>query len=115
MRKFTLHAFEGLMTFNDNELYRYGPVCKTAGDLVRLVSRVQKDKEALLAEFTPKYEEYQKSDSYLALQKEISTAEQDEEEYKKDTDPEGYQKYMDLLTGKLDLTEFVARVARINA
>ena len=58
MRKFTLHAFEGLMSFNDNDLYKYGPVCKAAGDLVRLLVRVQKDQAAQLASFTPIFDEY---------------------------------------------------------
>jgi hypothetical protein len=44
MRKFTLNAFEGLMKFNDGALYRYKPILKATGDLIRLVSKVEKIK-----------------------------------------------------------------------
>jgi hypothetical protein len=44
MRKYTLNAFEGLMKFNDGGLYRYKPILKATGDLIRLVSQVEKIK-----------------------------------------------------------------------
>lgn len=40
--------------------------------------------------------------------------ENDDDDTKKDGDPEGYQKYMDLLTGKWDANDFIAKIARVN-
>jgi hypothetical protein len=43
-------------------------------------------------------EDYLKSEDYLILRQEVETAEEDEEEYKKDQDPAGYHKYNDLVS-----------------
>jgi hypothetical protein len=100
MRKFTLNAFEGLMKFNDGALYRFKPIIKATGDLIRLVSRVDKNKAAEVVSFKQIYDDYLKSEKYLKLKLEIETAVVDEEEYKKDQDPEGYHRYNDLVSHK---------------
>lgn len=53
MRKFTLAGFEGLMQFNDAELYRFPHMLKATCDLVRLISRVDKNREKEAAVFEP--------------------------------------------------------------
>lgn len=45
IRKFTLSAFEGLMKFTSSELYQYRPILKATQSLIRLVTRVEKNKE----------------------------------------------------------------------
>jgi N-alpha-acetyltransferase 15/16, NatA auxiliary subunit len=100
MRKFTLNAFEGLMKFNDGALYRFKPIVKATGDLISLVSKVEKNKAAEAESFRQIYEDYLKSEEYLKLKTEIETAVEDEEEYKKDQDPEGYHQYNELVSNK---------------
>ena len=114
LRKFTLASFEGLMTFNDHELYQYKPILKATTDLVRLVARVDKNRESITAGWKPEYEAYLVSDKYATLLKDIENAVVDEEEYKKDTDPDGYHKFNDLVDNKFNIDDFVARVAKIN-
>ena len=108
MRKFTLNAFEGLMKFNEGALYRFKPIIKATGDLIRVVSRVEKNKAAESEQFKQVYEDYLKSEEYLKLKQEIETAVEDEEEYKKDQDPEGYHKYHDLVSFPTRLTYLLA-------
>jgi len=40
MRKFTLEAFEGLMQFNDSDLFKFKPSIKATEDLIKLLSKV---------------------------------------------------------------------------
>lgn len=58
--------------------------------MIRLLIRVEKNNEEELKRFLPLHEEYLKSEKYVELQKQITEAIVDDEEYKKDVDPEGY-------------------------
>jgi len=58
-------------------------------------------------------EAYLQSDDYKKLMETLSKAE-DEDEYKNDTDPQGFFMYKKLLDGELDLTNWVEQVARVN-
>jgi hypothetical protein len=98
MRKYTLDSFEGLMKFNDGALYRYRPIIKACGDLVRLVSQVEKCKAVETEKFKALYDEYLESAEYKKLKQDIFNAVEDDEEYKKDQDPLGYHKYNDLVS-----------------
>lgn len=60
--------------------------------------RVDKNRDDELKRFEPLHEAYLKSEKYIELQKQISDAIVDEEEYKKDVDPEGYSLYADLVS-----------------
>ena len=64
IRRFTLQTFEGLMKFNDNELYQYKPVIKATNSLIRLAIRVDKIKEEEIKKFEPLHEAYMKSEKY---------------------------------------------------
>lgn len=115
LRKFTLEAFESLMKFNDAELFQFKPSVKATRDLIKLIGKIEKNKEAELADFQPKYDEHMKSEEAVKLQQEMADLiENDDDDTKKDGDPEGYQRYMDLLTGKWDADEFIAKIARVN-
>lgn len=59
-------------------------------------------------------EVYKKSPEYDTLMKELQKLE-DEDEYKTDTDPDGYFSYDNLIQGKLDMTQFVVKVISKNA
>lgn len=98
-RKFTIEAFEALMKFNDSELFQFKPVLKATRDLVTLMSKIMKNKEAELAKFQPIYDEYILSEAYVKLQKEFEDLiENDDDDSKKDDDPEGYLRYMKLVS-----------------
>lgn len=56
---------------------------------------------------------YKLSKEYENLMKELQKLE-DEDEYKTDTDPDGYFSYGDLVDGKLDLSDFVIKVCAKN-
>jgi hypothetical protein len=102
------------MKFNDNKLYQYKPIIKATVNLIRLVSRVEKEKDQEQKKFVPDHEEYLNSERYKDLQKQISDAVVDEEEYKKDTDPEGYQLYSDLVSHSLTLFSYLANLIALT-
>jgi hypothetical protein len=58
-------------------------------------------------------EVYKQSKEYENLMKELQKME-DEDEYKTDSDPDGYFTYGDLVEGKLDISDFVIKVASKN-
>jgi len=96
MRKFTLKTFEDLMTFADKTLKQNRTVIKNAISYLRLIHRVNKEKEQEKLAFEPKYQEYIESEEHTKLMESLSKAE-DEDEYKNDTDPKGYFMYKKLL------------------
>mmetsp|Transcript_18114 Transcript_18114/g.22634 ORF Transcript_18114/g.22634 Transcript_18114/m.22634 type:complete len:174 (+) Transcript_18114:1649-2170(+) len=112
-RKFTLKSFEDLMTFADKTLKQNRTVIKAAISYLRLAHRVSKVREEEKAAFAPQYEAYMASEDYAKLQETLSKAE-DEDEYKNDTDPQGFFAYKKLLDGELDLTDWVEQVTRVN-
>ena len=98
LRKFTLAAFEGLLVMNNDELHRYKHVVKTVIGLCKLAVKVDKIKDSEFAKLTPEFEAWKKSEEYDKLQKDIAEAQEDDEDYKKDTDPQGFQKYEDMVS-----------------
>jgi len=56
---------------------------------------------------------YKQSKEYENLMKELQKLE-DEDEYKIDSDPDGYFSYGDLVEGKLDISDFVIKIASKN-
>jgi hypothetical protein len=56
---------------------------------------------------------YKLSKEYENLMKELSKME-DEDEYKTDTDPDGYFSYGELVEGKLDISDFIIKVCSKN-
>lgn len=54
-------------------------------------------------------QEYLESADYAKLKETLSKAE-DEDEYKNDTDPQGFFTFKKLLDGELNLTDWVERV-----
>lgn len=58
-------------------------------------------------------EVYKLSKEYENLMKELSKME-DEDEYKTDTDPDGYFSYGELVEGKLDISDFIIKVCSKN-
>lgn len=99
---------------NNDELHRYKHVVKTVIGLCKLAVKVDKIKDSELAKLTPEFEAWKKSEEYDKLQKDIAEAQEDDEDYKKDTDPQGFQKYEDMLKGKADFSAFVDKVARLS-
>jgi len=75
--------------------------------------RVTKEKEQEKAAFEPVYQEYLESEDHAKLMETLNKAE-DEDEYKNDTDPQGFFAYKKLLDGEFDLTEWVEKVASVN-
>lgn len=96
LRKFTLKSFEDLMTFADKTLKKNRTVIKGAINYIRLAHRVNKEREAEKAAFAPQMEAYLASEEYAKLQETLQKAE-DEDEYKNDTDPQGYFAYKKLV------------------
>lgn len=58
LRKTNIAAFEGLMKFNNNELFRFKHLVKAATGICKLHLRIQKVKDQELARFYPLFEEY---------------------------------------------------------
>lgn len=103
MRKFTLQAFEGLMNLNSSELYLFAPIRKAMRDLVRLVAKVADPGQCAerLAAFQPEYDTYIASEAYRSLQGEKPQGAvdgDDDDDKAKDNDPEGYSRYLDLVS-----------------
>ena len=68
--------------------------------MLKLAKKVEKIAEAERTKFKPELENYLASDEYKALFKNQDKIEDEEDEYKKDMDPQGYKMYDDLLNGK---------------
>lgn len=113
MRRFTLKTFEDLLTFADKTLKQNRTVIKNAISYLRLQHRVTKNKEQEKAAFEPLYQAYLESEDHTKLMETLSKAE-DEDEYKNDTDPNGYFTYKKLLEDELDLTDWVEKIAAVN-
>lgn len=113
MRRFTLKTFEDLLTFADKTLKQNRTVIKNAISYLRLTHRIEKEKEQEKATFEPLYQTYLESEDHAKLMETLSKAE-DEDEYKNDTDPQGYFSYKKLLDGELDLTDWVEKIAAVN-
>jgi hypothetical protein len=113
-RRFTLQAFEELLEMMDDKLFQNRYVIQTAYNYLRLDHRLDKVRESERQQHAAALDLYKQSDAYADLQKEMAKLE-DEEEYKMDTDPEGYFTYQSLIDGKLDMTSFVAKVLSKNA
>lgn len=94
-------AFEGLLTMNNDELHRYKHVVKTVVGLCKMALKLSKVKDQELAKFGPDYEAYKASEVYEKLQKDINGVQDDDEEYKKDTDPDGWIKYGEMVSPPL--------------
>ena len=88
-RRFTLKSFEDLCTFADRTLKQNRTVIKNAISYIRLQNKVKRERAQLTEAFTPELEAYLESDDYKKLQETLKKAE-DEDEYKNDTDPQGY-------------------------
>ena len=97
MRKFTLKSFEDLLTFADKTLLQNRTVIKAALGFIRLDHRVAKVRDAEKAAFAPKLEAYLASEDYTKLKEKLSKAE-DEDEYKNDSDPQGFFAYQKLVS-----------------
>lgn len=97
MRRFTLKTFEDLLTFADTTLKQNRTVIKNAISYLRLMHRVEKEKEQEKAAFEPLYQAYLESEDHAKLMETLSKAE-DEDEYKNDTDPQGYFSYKKLVS-----------------
>ena len=113
MRRFTLQAFEDMLTFADNTLYKNRTMAQTAISLIRLEHKVGKIKDEELEKMEPQFEEWKQTQEYADLQKKLSEAE-DEDEYKNDDDPKGFKLYKNLLEGKYDIGKFVTKVTDKN-
>jgi len=97
MRRFTLKSFEDLLTFADKTLKQNRTVIKNAISYLRLTHRIEKEKEQERATFEPLYQTYLESEDHAKLMETLSKAE-DEDEYKNDTDPQGYFSYKKLVS-----------------
>lgn len=84
LRKTNLSAFEGLMKFNSNELFRFKHLVKAAIGICKLHLRVQKVKEQEVARFAPLFEDYKNSEEFKKLSTPSSVDAPEEEENKKD-------------------------------
>ena len=96
-RKFTLQSFQELLTFADKTLKQNRTVIRAAIAYIRLAHRVSKVREQEQAAFAPLMEAYLASEDYVKLQETLSKAE-DEDEYKNDTDPQGFFMYKKLVS-----------------
>ena len=113
-RRFTLTAFEELITMMDDTLLQNRFVVKTAYNYIRLNHKLDKEREQQKEKHEQALVVYKQSKEYETLEKELQKLE-DEDEYQTDRDPDGYFNYENLLNGKVDLSNFVAAVCAKNA
>ena len=97
LRRFTLKSFEDLMTFADKTLVQNRTVIKAAISMLRLEHRISKVREEEKTKLEPEMATYLASEDYTKLQETLSKAE-DEDEYKNDSDPQGYFNYKKLVS-----------------
>jgi len=82
--------------------------------MLRLDHQISKVKDEELAKIDPEKEEWMKSEDYTKLQEKLAK-DHDEDEYKNDTDPQGFELYRQVLEGKSDfIWKFVDLVTSKN-
>ena len=113
-RRFTLTAFEELIKCVDDTFFQNRYVIQNAYNFLRLSHRVHKLRDQERAKHASDMEAYKQTKEYENLMKELQKYE-DEDEYKVDSDPDGYFAYEKLIENKLDLTSFVVKVCSKNA
>jgi len=112
-RRQTILAFEELISMMDEELMRNRYAIQNALQLVRFYFQVDKKRQAEKEKHDASIEDYKKSPEYEKLQKD-SLKQEDEDEYKMDSDPQGYTAYSSFLEGKEQLSAFVEKVCSLN-
>ena len=107
IRRYSLQAFEDMFNFADKTLWNNRTLAKNAISLIRLDHRLEKvNKEEEQAKSQAEELAYKEGPAYKTLQEKLSKAE-DEDEYKNDSDPEGYSLYRDMLAGKFDICKII--------
>lgn len=112
-RRFTLSAFEELISMMDDKLFQNRYVIKGAYNYLRLDHRMDKIREAERTKHAEAMTKYKESKDYETLVKELQKLE-DEDEYKTDSDPDGYFTYENLIEKKHDLNTFVMKICTKN-
>jgi len=97
IRRFTLRTFEDLISFADKTLLQNRTIIKTALCYLRLDRKMSKVAEEEKATFEPLMAAYLESSDYAELKEKLSKAE-DEDEYKNDSDPQGFFAYKKLVS-----------------
>jgi hypothetical protein len=80
---------------------------------LQLEKKLSGKKAELLAAFTSEYETYIESDEYINLLEKLSKS-NDDDDYKKDSDPKGYHLYKEYLEGKFSIEPYVTKVIKRN-
>lgn len=76
----------------EDNLYKNTFAAQASIGMIKLMNKLEKIKEREQEEYKPKLEEYYKSDYYKKLQEQISKQSEDDE-FKFDADPKGYELY----------------------
>lgn len=80
---------------------------------MQLDKQLHSKKAELLEAFSTEYETYVESQEYKDLQEKLSKS-NDDDDYKQDNDPKGYQLYKDYLEGKFSIEPYVTKVVKRN-
>ena len=95
MRKFTIFAYFEMIEMED-KIYRNEYAVQAALGLIKSLKKVEKIKEEENKKNEEEFEVYKKSKEYQKLQQEIRQKE-NEDEYRLETDPEGYELYQSIV------------------
>lgn len=88
-----------MMDFEDN-IYKNKFARKTCIGVIQIMNKLMKSKDQELTTFIPKYEEYMISEEYKKLVDDLNSKEEDDE-YRNDYDPKGYELYKKSLENPL--------------
>jgi hypothetical protein len=91
MRKYTLNSYFQMLDMED-EMHRNKNAVRAAIGLIRTMNKVNKIKEAELEKLKPEAETYKASKEYKDLVEELRKRDEDDD-YRNDYDPKGYEAY----------------------
>lgn len=113
IRKYALKAFEEQCDFSDRKLFYNRYVSRAALGYLQLDKKLHSKKAELLEAFSSEYETYIESQEYTDLQEKLAKS-NDDDDYKQDHDPKGFQLYKDYLEGKFSIEPYVTKVVKRN-
>jgi hypothetical protein len=99
MRKMTINAYFQLVEMGD-KLFKNKQAVRSALGIMKTMEKAQKKKESELAVVNPEMEIYRASKEYKALQDDLKKRD-DDDEYRIDADPKGFDAYLKALIDPL--------------
>ncbi|CDW89756.1 n-alpha-acetyltransferase auxiliary subunit-like [Stylonychia lemnae] len=113
MRKYTLNAYFQMLEMEDN-IYKNKNAVRAAIGIIKTMKKVDKIREEEQKKFQPEFDSYKASTEYIKMCEELKKRDEDDE-FKNDFDPKGYDLYQKALQDPIKVAyDFAVLVASCN-